>query len=268
MSEASFLSEIYSIRPANKTANLEGAIVTGRKWGDYQAMLGIKPELLENETVLNFGSGSSNIGKTLKAKGTKCRVVDLDLKYDPWQNSENPLRLLAAIPVVLYQKWFNPEGETKQKLVNLKRNIAETKGRRFIQGNGRTLPFPDKTFDHVLALWSTYQIPPEARETVYRELMRVGKILHLGPIFKNDYDLLSKLAAEQDFEIVACQPIPFIRDLPFMFSSENDYDKYIKQKDQSKRIEIPEESESLVNTALGKKSAGMRGGNTIVLRKK
>ncbi|MBU1130976.1 class I SAM-dependent methyltransferase [Patescibacteria group bacterium] len=268
MSEGNFLSEIFSDRPASKTPKLEGAIVTGRSWIEYQSMLGVKPEALKNETVLNFGSGASNIGRDLKTKGVDCSVIDLDLKYDPWENSENPFRLFAAIPVHLYLKYFNPNEQTRQKLVNLKRKIAGTEGRNFVQGNGRALPFPDEAFDHVLGLWSTYQIPPEAKESVYRELMRVGKTLHLGPIFKNDYDLLSKLAAEQDFEVVACQPIPLLKDVPFMFSSVEDYSRYMNQKDQEERISIPKRADSSVNTMLGMKSAGRKGGNTIILRRK
>lgn len=267
MSENNFLSEIYSNRPAGKTPKLESAVVTGRSWIEYQSILGVKPEALKNETVLNFGSGASNIGKDLKAKGIDCGVVDLDLKYDPWENSVNPFRLDAALPVHLYLKYFNPQEQIRQKLVNLKRKIVGTEGRNFVQGDGRALPFPDKEFDHVLALWSTYQIPPEARETVYRELMRVGKILHLGPISKNDYDLLSRLAPEQGYEIVACQPIPILKNVPFMFSSEEDYSNYIKLKDQSDRIKIPKKDEISVNTMLGIKSA-YRGGNTIVLKRK
>ncbi|MFH2022570.1 MAG: class I SAM-dependent methyltransferase [Patescibacteria group bacterium] len=268
MSEGNFLAEIYSNRPAGKTPKLESAIVTGRSWIEYQSMLGVKPEALKNETILNFGSGASNIGKDLKAKRIDCSVVDLDLQYDPWENSENPFRLFAALPVHLYLKYFNPKEETRQKLVNLKRKIVGTEGRNFVQGNGRALPFPDEAFDHVLALWSTYQIPSEARESVYRELMRVGKTLHLGPIFKNDFDLLSGLAAELGYEIVACQPIPILKDIPFMFSSGEDYSKYIEQKGQSDRINIPKRDESSVNTMLGMKSAGRKGGNTIVLRRK
>jgi len=239
MAESNLLTEIYSNRSAGKTPKLESAIVTGRNWFDYQSMLGVKPEALKNETVLNFGSGASNLGKDLKTKGIDCNVVDLDLKYDPWENSENPFRLFATVPVHLYLKYFNPQGETRQKLVNLKRKIAGTEGRNFVQGNGRVLPFPDREFDHILALWSTYQIPPEAKETVYKELMRVGKVLHLGPIFKNDYKLLLKLAAEQDYEIIACEPIPTLKDVPFMFSSRGEYDAYADQKSQSDRIKIP-----------------------------
>ena len=268
MSEGNFLAEIYSNTPAGRTPGLEGAIVTGNSWIRYESMLGIKPEALKNKTIINFGSGASNIGKDLKDKQIDCSVVDLDLKYDPWKNSENPFRLFAALPVHLYLKYFNLKDETRQKLVNLKGKIAGTEGRNFVQGDGRALPFPDEAFDYVLALWSTYQIPSEAKESVYKELMRVGKILHLDPIFKNDYDLLSKLAAEQGYEIVACQPRPFLKDVPFMFSSEEDYSKYIKQNDQSDRIKIPEKGDQSVITMLGTKAVFTEGEYSIVLRRK
>lgn len=208
MSEGTILAEIDSNRLARKKSSREGSVVTGRGWIDYQVMLGVKPEDLKNETVLNFGSGASNLGMDLRTKGIDCTVVDLDLKYDPWGNSENKFGFFAAVPVHLYLKYFNPQGETRQRLVNLKRKIAGTEGRKFVQGNGRALPFPDGEFDHVLAFWSTYQIPQEAKEAVYSELMRVGKVLHLGPAHKEDYELLSKLAVEQNFEIVAYEFTP------------------------------------------------------------
>src|SRR3989344_7902473 len=154
MSEGNLSAEMYSKRPTGKTPKLEGAIVTGRKWFAYESMLGVKPEVLKNETVLNFGSGASNIGRELKSKGIECNVVDLDLKYDPWAPEENPLKLFVALPVELYLKYFNPKGKVRNKLVNLKMKIAGTEGRNFIQGNGRSLPFPDQTFGHVLASWS------------------------------------------------------------------------------------------------------------------
>ena len=229
----------------------------------------IKPEALKDKTVLDFGSGSSNIGGQLKGKKIDSKVIDVDLKFDPTTGSYYKVLADLAIPVEWLSKLFKSRPDIQDQLVKLKRKIAGTEGRKFLQANGRALPFADQSFDYVLALWSTYQIPEEAKETVYRELMRVGKILHFGPIFQKDFDLISKLAPELGYEIVACQPEPqnIFRDVPFMFKSSQDYDQFMKNE-ESARIKPPQKDDSNVNTILGMKSGGGKGGNAIVLRRK
>lgn len=248
------LSDIFNVTPVDGRPGVEGLIVTARSWRAYQEGLGIKPEALNDKSVLNLGSGGSNIGKALERQNVHCRVTDLDLEYDPTGNLFGRLLTFTDKPA-------------KHKLANFRRKIFGTEGRKFVQGNARDLPFQDGQFDYVLALRSTYQIPLEAKRNVYRELMRVGRILHLGPIFESDYSLLLELAKEENFEVVACQPMPDLKPLPFMFSSKEDYDDYVLQP-QSSRISMPPKDDSRVFTVLGlHRHAGWSNGNTIVLRR-
>lgn len=210
ISEGNLLSEIFSTRPASKTPDFEGKHITGREWVQYKLTLGISSETLQGKKVLNFGSGGSNIGEELKKEGIVSQVVDLDLKFDPIgvdpYYRPHPFKFILAHYANVPLKIFK-HGKIHDKLVNIRRQFSGTDGRTFVQGDGRSLPFPDRAFDYVLAFASTYQIYYEAKEKVYRELMRVGKILHLGPIYKIDFNILQKLAEELGYEVVACRSI-------------------------------------------------------------
>lgn len=251
MSERSLLSEISLYKSANKVSSLEGAITTARRWKRYESRLFISPEALRNETVLNFGCGGSNIGEALREKGVNCNVVDVDLRY----NSKSPL---TSVSVLLDTKSFlNP----LMKTFNLK---GEAWGRQFVQADGRHLPFRDQAFDHVLALWSTYQIPKDAKEKVYAELMRVGNVLHIAPIFKIDFEILQRLVNEQNYEIVVCHR----QKDELRFSSPSDYEDYVNLHDESERIQTPLAEDAKVIGFQKIIAAGGRGGSTIILRRK
>lgn len=272
-----YQKEINIERPSSR--NLECASVMGRDWVEYKTVLGIKPDALRDKRVLNFGSGSSNIGRELKSRKNGGRVVDFDLIHDPWEHTdpwetiENAYRF-STIPLIqLYLEYFNPQGKERQGLVNLKRQVAGTEGRDFVQGNGVKLPFKDDAFDYVIAFWSTYQPPLEDRGAIYEEFMRVGKIIHISPIFKNDYKLLSKLAEEKDYEIVASLPLD---EVGFSFSSDEDYGSYVRKVAPWHRIGVPYRYEPIIKTQqiMGRdgnireaSSVSGDGGNTIVLRR-
>ncbi len=213
---------------ANETIDLEGAIVTPRHLSSYETDLGINLELLSGERVLNFGSGNSDIGKDLKDKGVDCQVVDLDL--------------VAG-------------GEDRNNLV---------------QGDGRALPFPDQSFDHVLGLWSTYQIPSQANERVYKELMRVGKIIHAAPVFKDDFRILQGLAQEEGYDIVGCKPMPKPGSVkkPFSFTTVDDYGEYMRNNEESARIESPKRENPRIAVGLRRMQVSSKGGSSMVLMKK
>lgn len=200
--------------------------ITGRGWEEYEYLLRIKPEALTNETVLNFGSGFSELYKDLKDKGIDCNMVDFELRYRPW----------------------------------------EPKDRAFVQGTGVKLGFKDNQFDHVLALWSTYQIPPEDRKAVFKELMRVGKIIHMGPIFGNEYKMLNALVEEQDYEIVACKSLR--NKSSFMFSSKEDYINYMKKRSLDRIVALERDEPLIKTTKLGMKYISYEGAKTIILKRK
>lgn len=274
MPEGNFPKETGIKSPSHKTRSFEGAIITGRGWSAYENVLGISPEALRGETVLNFGAGASHLERDLARKGINCKMVDLDLKFAPWRNNLiNEFKLMVYFPVhlsYLVSRFLNPPGDVKKKLFKLEKKVLDMEDRNFIQGNGRALPFPEQTFNHVLALWSTDQIPEEAKETVYRELMRVGKTLHLGPIFGKDYNILVQLASELGYEIVACQPVlnqfNDLNHLPFMFSSSQDYEDYMRENDQASRIQPPQGDNSIMGRF--RSSVSAKGGSTIVLKRR
>lgn len=220
---------------AIEAPTLEGVAISGRRWEVYSEELGIKAKALKGKKILNFGSGRSNIGKNLKKEGVECKVVDLDLCYRPQKVTE----------------------------------------RNFVQGNGRMLSFKNDAFNDVFALWTTYQIPLDAKEMVFGELMRVGEILHIAPVFGNDYEILSRMAEEKKFEIIACLPMD---KLNFSFSSADDYVKYRERIDHRHRIEKPSRMEPVIRSIYDVKDNGemkiaaqyidREGGNTVVMKRR
>lgn len=99
--------------------------------------------------------------------------------------------------------------------------------------------------------------------------MRVGKTLHIGPIYGKDYNILVQLASELGYEIVTCQPVlnqqNELNGLPVMFFSSKDYDDYMKENDRASRIQPPEGDNFIMGRFLSGVSA--KGGSTIVLKR-
>ncbi len=269
MAEDNILSEIYGTKTTDQTPKIEGLFVTRRDWRDYQTLLGLTSEVLRGKKVLNFGCGGSNIKKDLDVwEGISSDVVELDLTFDPSGRHESPFRWLASVPVAFMARIVKPT-DIHDKLIHARRKLLGIDGRTAIQANGRTLPFKDNAFDCVLGLWSTYQIPTDAKEQVFRELMRVGRAVHLSPIFKDDFEILNKITKEMGFRIVACNT-PFPSDdsgLPFMFSSEAEYDLYAKEHPYPSRVQRPIHDRVEIKTRFGSKHASAVGGKTIVLQK-
>lgn len=76
--------------------------------------------------------------------------------------------------------------------------------------------------------------------------MRVGRVIHLNSASWKDYNELAKLCAEKGWEIVACERTRHLGGLSFKFSSEDDYEDYMK-KDFSERIKIKQDEPSLAS---------------------
>lgn len=242
-------------------SGLEGEIVTRRKLANYERWLGFEGNLLEGRNVLNFGCGGSNVGEELAERGIQTNVIDLDIR-----------RTSTSVLSVFMKKDIEIAGKLNQKLYKLHNSFKKDEERQFVQGDGRSLPFPDETFDFCLALWSTYQIPDQAKEGVFRELLRVGDILHLGPIFKRDFDVLQKLTLESEHEIVLCQPFFSIKKSlkreKFKANSLSDYQEYIAKNPEGERILEPQEDNSKVLRVLEKSVVAMaKGGSLVVLKR-
>lgn len=143
MPEGNFTKETGTKSPSHKTRSFEGAFITGRDWSAYENILGISPEALRGETILNFGAGASHLGRDLARRGINCEVIDLDLKFAPWRNSQmDEFKLMVYLPVhlsYLVSKFLNPQGDVKKKLFRLEKKILDMEKRNFIQGNGRAL---------------------------------------------------------------------------------------------------------------------------------
>jgi len=189
-------------------------------------------------------------------------------------------KLLSGMRVLNFGSHYsNIVGDLKKRgiesqVVNVDlRHLPDHRG-TIIQGDGRALPFNDNSFDVVLALLSTYQVPDEDKEQAYKELMRVGEIIHTGPVWGNEFRVIQRIAAKQGFEIVASQPYPGAWDIannrkPFNFASTVDYDHYIQEHDASERIIPPRREEPGVASVLGKKLfVRQRGGSAVVLKRK
>lgn len=220
----------------------EGEIVRSRNLKSYKYALLFEDGVLRSRTILNFGAGGSNLGKELQEKDSNSIVVDLDLLNNPGKDysfRQDPLRFIAALPIRFYLEHFKPNKDWRKKIIEVKRKIGDIAERKFVQGDGRNLPFADRTFDTALSLWTTYQIPIDDREQVFRELMRVADTIHLGPVFGEDYRILCKLALEKGFSIVLSQPFP-VSDLllleperPNVVRTSADYEKYMRINDRS-----------------------------------
>lgn len=251
-----------------KQTSLEGTIMTQRDWDMYEEMLGIKPGALEEEIVLNFGAGGSHLGRDLRAIKIDCTVIDLDSKFDPFERIKDDRITLTTYrgvrQLASFLKRLNSPRVLQTNTYRLGQDVLGMLDRDFIKGDGRSLPFADQVFDHVLALWSIYQVPVEDKEILYKELMRVGRILHIGPIFRNDYEILEKLSAESNYKIVAC--LSLVKSsrikcvpLPFAFTSLRDYDGTFL-------IQPPKRDDAEITYVGSKPKANVDGGCTIILK--
>ena len=129
-------------------------IVCGAVLGVYCKFLSIDKKCFEGRSILNFGSGTSNLGYELKMNGINYLVVDYDIK---------------------------------------KRSFKDTSGKRYcVLGakNNLFLPFKDEVFDFVLAFRSTYPNKDPEKIKIFKEFLRIGSNIHIAPVFKEDILLI------------------------------------------------------------------------------
>lgn len=241
--------------------SLEGKIVTTRGLKKYAKFLHFEPTLLKDQKVLNFGSGGSNIGKELEGKQIPCSVTDVDLQVTGTGHFFAGLKFA--------EKFFgiNEESRLGKKLSNIHEQASHKNGRNFMQADGRSLPFADKTFDTVLALYSTYQIPDEDKNKVFGELIRVANVIHCGPITQKDFDVIRDLCQEANFDIVICRP--FSERGVFTIATLGEYESYKEKYSEEERIKIPKIDSPKVTNLFGKPIlARVSPGNYIVLKRK
>lgn len=240
--------------------SLEGKILTARLLKDYARRLHFSPDLLRNQNVLNFGSGGSNIGSELSKKGISSNIVDADIqvvgsgKLLLWmKRAETFLNLSKDSPI-------------SRKLANM-HAASSKKDRNFVQADGRFLPFSDRQFDTVLALWSTYQIPDADKAQVFGELIRVGNVIHCGPITSKDFDVINNLCQENGFDIIACRP--FKENGVFTVTNREDYNTYKDKFSYSERVKVPQiDRPKIIGLPNRPIIARVSPGNYIILQRK
>lgn len=246
--------------------NLEGKIISGGSLSEYETYLHFDRELLRGKKILNFGSGGSNLGKDLRKDGIEASLIDLDLRFDPI--SQSSIGVVAEPFIEIVDLLIEPESDFHKSLVNLKRTLGDIKGRTILQGDGRFLPFADKTFDIVLSLKTTYQIPNEARKSVYKELMRVGKVLHCAPVLKSDFHILSGFAEENDYEVIYSGPPLAEEEVDEHFSDLNDYEHFKKRFSKEERISEPPDDDIKVSKLFGVVLGATFNGAVMILKRK
>lgn len=244
---------------------LESQIISGSSLREYENLLHFNRELLRGNIILNFGSGGSNIGEQLKNNGVSSNIVDLDLRFDPISQGNPFIVIEPALEAV--DSIINQQGNFHRKLLSLKRNLSGIQGRTIIQGDGRALPFKDQAFDIILALKATYQIPRNNRIKVYAELLRVGNILHCAPVLQSDFQMLTELARENNYDIIYCGPALANGGVNHQFHGLDEYELLKHQFPENERVLEPPDDDIKVTKVLGLVLGAQYKGGTMILKR-
>lgn len=203
----------------------EGTSVIPRPLWMQEILLRFNANLLNDRTILNFGCGRDVMFmKGLDEKGVKPKKV--------WRIDTNP--------------------------------ALERNGVLIADGKGLSEYIAPRCIDISLALFVMHQIPFPDRVKVYEELLKVtDKALHIGPVFKSDFDLLQeRWLKARGFTMLVCHP--FQQDDGFMPTDISDYHEKIQQKPKS-RIQCPERMYPVLIRALGMRHLAYEGGSYMVL---
>lgn len=243
----------------------ESLIVTGRNIYQYSHALFFEPELLRNKKILNLGAGSGNLLADLKKIKIPCSVIELDLLKDPYINNIN--KFVRTKISHLLNKYLT--GDKKIKLI---RKIMGTEKRDLVQADMVSLPFPDKSFDIIFALHSTYQLPTEKKQAVFKEMLRVANSIHVNPILKEDlYFFIDLIKTEYtDFNIVLCYlpAHPLLEENKFVITEDQDYQRILNEEFGHSLYEPLAETVSYKKSILGFTHAVIKDGFTIILTRK
>lgn len=184
--------------------------ITARKLEDYCANLEVSVKFLDGKKVLNFGCGGSNLKKDIESKpyfGNGSGFVEVDIANDPFGihgNHFSPEQEAHNIRLKKVRDQEIAEGQLLIPQIKLHEDrLLGIDGRKFIQIDGVSLPFADRSFDVCLALWSTYQVPDWEQNLIFREMVRVADILHIGPVDGMDMGDIQEACDMHDSTIIS-----------------------------------------------------------------
>lgn len=181
--------------------------ITNRPLEEYCARLEVDTSFLSGKKVLNFGCGGSNLQKDMQKIGKDGKgFVYVDIEYDPIGSHADRFSIREADLRIRIQQRRNDESRDPQlifpEIHDHENRIFGVEGRNFLKLESSILPFEDRQFDVVLALWSTYQVPFEDQHIVFSELVRIADILHIGPVDNSDIEDLKDACHKYDSSII------------------------------------------------------------------
>lgn len=186
---------------------IEGWYKSGREFAEYQEAFGIDdPHQLSGRWILNLGCGYSDLSGDLAQRGIEARVVDVDrfnTEILTWED-----RLALFLDNLINRK-KNPE-----RKISLEGRRGRT---NFSLSDMAYLPFPDRSFDEVFALYSTYQLPKDKRFRAFSEALRACRHnAYFGPIVREDFDyLVAQVYNDSSLKIRYCLASDKYYDWPF-----------------------------------------------------
>lgn len=191
----------------NNIENIRNTI-TGRTLQEYAAILEVSPKFLDGKNVLNFGCGGANLAKDMQEiyKKDASGFIDLDVEYDPVPIEGKGYSLRDTTTLEKLREIREEERKDSQLTLPIikehENKLIGVENRKLVQYDGENIPFKDDAFDVTLALWSTYQIDDWKKPKIYDELLRVSKILHVGPVDQRDIDIFDEVCKKYDSKII------------------------------------------------------------------
>ncbi len=136
--------------------------------------------------------------------------------------------------------------------------------------------FQPNSVDFAFALASTFQIPDNDRQKIFRQLLRMSRIaVHMGPIYRPDFDYLNRVAAQNQFDIIVCRPfvestwdVMSHRQLVFKPVTIEDYNHFVRDYDTTTRIIPPKADKPTVHLRFGIFNVDIDKGSSYVILKK
>ncbi len=266
-------------------------VINGRSLSELEHLLLFDREILKDRKLFVFGSGGGNLGKVLPST----EVVNMDILPNPIVIHDERVfpgergYVKSALPRDNFIYDSDRDFPSNWELINFRKNIMNRKihenvsgqgvfpgiddeeskrygidGRKFIQGDGTKIEYPDNYFDFTFVSWVLHQIPFENQEQVLKELMRVSKSIIMSPVWDNRLRYIKEIAQEMDYEICGQIEAPYFRDTKG--------EPLIKTVDDFERVKAFPKFEPrtfpMIDDDKNPVSINIEGGATVILKKK